>query len=255
MIKLIASDLDGTLLLNRAQELEKETKELVAALVKKGYYFVSASGRQYANQRRVWDFNDDIYYICENGALSMYRDRVMEEYPMDFQTAIAIAEDIQSREGCEVTINTKDTVYICPKQMDLFRHLKEVVHYNVTEISDISEIKEPILKLAVYDQNGIGPSVEYFAKKWSSKVHTMVSGLEWMDFIDYASNKGNALRTIQEILGITPDETLVFGDNFNDIEMLKQAAHSYAMEHADGKVKRYASAMTSRVEPILRTLL
>ena len=50
MIKLIASDLDGTLLLNRAQKLEQTTKDLVTALLKKGYKFCSASGRQYANQ-------------------------------------------------------------------------------------------------------------------------------------------------------------------------------------------------------------
>lgn len=255
MIKLIASDLDGTLLLNRAQALNPETKELVTALVKKGYYFVSASGRQYANQRRVWDLRDDIYYICENGALSMYRGKVLEEYPMDFQTAIAIAKDIHARDGCEVTINARDTVYLCPKDRKILTHMRDIVHYNVTEISDFSEIDEPILKLAVYEQGGIGASANYFACKWSSRVHTMVSGLEWMDFIDYASNKGNALKKIQERLGIAPDETMVFGDNFNDIEMLHQAVHSYAMEDAHQDVKKHASKTTVQVEPILRTLL
>ncbi len=255
MIKLIASDLDGTLLLNRAQKLEQTTKDLVTALLKKGYKFCSASGRQYANQKRLWDDRKDIYYICENGALSVYQDRILEEYPMDFQTAIAIAEDIQAREGCEVTINTRDTVYLCPKDPMILTHLRDVVHYNVTEINDFSKISEPILKLAVYEQGGIGSSVEYFSRKWSSCVHTMVSGLEWMDFIDYASNKGNALKNLQETLGIAPDETMVFGDNFNDIEMLNQAVYSYAMEHADEAVKRHASGITVRVEQILKTLL
>lgn len=255
MIKLIASDLDGTLLLNRAQVLSQETKDLITALVNKGYYFVSASGRQYANQRRVWDYRDDIYYICENGALSIYQEKILEEYPMDVQTALDIAMDIQSKQGCEVTVNARNTVYLCPKDREILIHMRDTVHYNVTEVSDFSEIREPILKLAVYEQGGIGSSVEYFSKKWSSKVHTMVSGLEWMDFIDYASNKGNALKKIQERLGISPDETMVFGDNFNDIEMFHQASYSYAMNHAHGDVKKHASATTAQVEQILRTLL
>lgn len=50
MIKLIASDLDGTLLQNEAQELTPRAIELIRALTQKGVHFVAASGRQYANE-------------------------------------------------------------------------------------------------------------------------------------------------------------------------------------------------------------
>ena len=72
MIKLIASDLDGTLLLNGAQSLREETCRLIHRLyTEKGIRFVSASGRQYDNQRRLFaPVADEIAYICENGCLS-----------------------------------------------------------------------------------------------------------------------------------------------------------------------------------------
>ena len=66
MIKLIASDLDGTLLLNGAQSLREETCRLIHRLyTEKGIRFVSASGRQYDNQRRLFaPVADEIAYIC-----------------------------------------------------------------------------------------------------------------------------------------------------------------------------------------------
>ena len=54
MIKLIASDLDGTLLQNEAQELTPRAIDLISQLTQKGIHFVAASGRQYDNERRVF---------------------------------------------------------------------------------------------------------------------------------------------------------------------------------------------------------
>ena len=76
MIKLIASDLDGTLLLNHAQSLNPGTAELIHELTKQGRIFAAASGRQYPNLYRLFHgVEDEIAYICENGALVMYQGR------------------------------------------------------------------------------------------------------------------------------------------------------------------------------------
>ena len=48
-------------------------------------------------------------------------------------------------------------------------------------------------------------------------------------------------KSFQEEYGITPDETLAFGDNLNDIEMLKRASHSFAVENARDEVKEAAN--------------
>ena len=70
MIKLIASDLDGTLLQNEAQELTPRAIELIRALTQKGVHFVAASGRQYANIRRlIAPLGFDIPYPAENDSM------------------------------------------------------------------------------------------------------------------------------------------------------------------------------------------
>lgn len=64
MIKLIASDLDGTLLQDGTQELTPRAISLIHSLTQKGIYFVAASGRQYTNERIVFDkIKDEISYI------------------------------------------------------------------------------------------------------------------------------------------------------------------------------------------------
>ena len=68
MIKLIASDLDGTLLQNEAQELTPRAIELIRALTQKGVHFVAASGRQYANERLLFhEIKDDAKELTISG--------------------------------------------------------------------------------------------------------------------------------------------------------------------------------------------
>ena len=72
MIKLIASDLDGTLLQNGAQELTPRALDLIHRLTEKGIHFAAASGRQYANERRLFaPIRDEISYIAGK-RLSLY---------------------------------------------------------------------------------------------------------------------------------------------------------------------------------------
>ena len=68
MIKLVASDLDGTLLLKGAQSLPEEIFPLIRQLKELGILFVAASGRQYANMKKMFvPVEKDVAFICENG--------------------------------------------------------------------------------------------------------------------------------------------------------------------------------------------
>ena len=60
----------------------------------------------------------------------------------------------------------------------------------------------------------------------------VVSGQHWLDVMDLHANKGSGIRHIQEALGITRDQTMVFGDFLNDLEMMDEATYSFAMANA-----------------------
>ena len=78
MIKLVASDLDGTLLLHKAQSLPEEIFSLIRQLEELGIMFVAASGRQYPNMTKLFaPVASEISYISENGALAVDHGEVL----------------------------------------------------------------------------------------------------------------------------------------------------------------------------------
>ena len=116
MIKLVASDLDGTLLFKGAQSLPEEIFPLIRQLKKMGILFVAASGRQYANMKKMFrPVVDDMAFISENGALAVYNEKVLYQDSFEQELVREIAESIYDKEGSEFTCSTKDFYYIRPK--------------------------------------------------------------------------------------------------------------------------------------------
>ena len=102
MIKLIASDLDGTLLQNGAQELTPRALDLIHRLTEKGIHFTAASGRQYANERRLFaPIRDEISYIAENGSLCICQGKVISRGIIPDDLAFRILSRIVAMSFCE----------------------------------------------------------------------------------------------------------------------------------------------------------
>jgi len=253
MIKLIASDLDGTILLQNAQSVDESLFETIHKISEKGIIFAPASGRQYNSLKMLFEpVEKDLMYIAENGALVMYKGEVLFKSPMNRKIAMEIVEDIYEHCNCEVLISGLNTAYIKPKAKEYLHRMTSVVKYTTSVIESFDDIQEDILKVSVCDISGIKNSEEYFTKKWSDKVLTAVSGELFLDFTANGVNKGTAIKNVQEKLGISPVECMAFGDNYNDIEMLDSVGHSYAMERAVDDIKKHAKYITKSVEMTLK---
>jgi len=252
MIKLIASDLDGTILLQNAQSVDDSLFKTIHEISEKGIIFAPASGRQYNSLKMLFEpVEKDLMYIAENGALVMYKEVIFKS-PMNRKLAMEIIEDIYEHCNCEVLISGLNTAYIKPKEKEYLHRMTSVVKYRTSVIESFDDIQEDILKVSVCDISGINNSREYFTKKWSDKVLTAVSGELYLDFTANGVNKGTAIKKIQEKFGISPDECMAFGDNYNDIEMLDNVGHSYAMERAVDDIKKHARYITKSVETTLK---
>jgi hypothetical protein len=83
----------------------------------------------------------------------------------------------------------------------------------------------------------------------------VTSGFAWVDFIPFTTNKARGLEEYRKLLGILPEECVVFGDEYNDIAMLRSIPNSFAMSHAKPGVRAAASYETDRVETILKKLI
>ena len=138
MVKFVASDLDGTLLLNGAQSIDE-------------------SAIQYINK---------LAYIAENGALVEYKGETIGKTAMDRKLALEIIEDVIEQPNCEVLVSGEHTAYIKPKSEEYYYRMTKVVNYHTTLVDKFTDIDEDILKIAVCDMTGIKNSKEHFINKW-----------------------------------------------------------------------------------------
>ena len=256
MIKLIASDLDGTLLQNGTKVLQPEIFPIIRQLKEKGILFVAASGRQYASLRYLFhEVADEIAYICDNGALVMYKDQVLECISMEEEIKRGFIQEIQQYEGCAALYSTKDGCYIQKGDDEFFHYLKDVVKNNVHVVDDLLEVNEPCIKLSIYRKEGITKEIEeHFQKICNNRVFPATSGLAWLDLLLPNANKGTAIQALMNHLHIEKEESMAFGDQANDLDMLKSVSNSYAMENAIDRVKEVSKYRSYRVEQTLTEL-
>lgn len=257
MIKLIVSDLDGTLLKNGSQQVSDEMIEIIKELKKHNILFAAASGRQYYNLKRQFaSVEQDIVFIPCNGAVLIEQGIIVLKKTIEQEIGLQLMEDIQSRDGLEVLVDAVDTSYIQPKDKQFEYHLRHVVKNHITVLEDILTVPEDILKISVCEVKGIeNGSAAYFQETYGDKGNCVVSGREWLDFTHITANKGSALKEYMSLKNLKPSEVMAFGDNFNDVEMLSLVEHSYAMDSAKDEIKAVCKNICHRVEDTLQEFL
>lgn len=255
MIKFIATDLDGTLLPDSSKDPTAEDFAVISELQRRGVIFAAASGRQYDNLKRLFGpVSDDMVFICENGALVMYHGKRLSITEIPHDCAIKIISDIQSLDGCEAQISTDGLIRIIPKNPDFPHDLRYNWNTDFVIADSIEALTMPIIKISVYQKTGLTDEViNHIKSNWGGSFRVAVSGKSWLDIT--VSTKGSAICGIKEYFGFSPDEMAVFGDNFNDIEMLDEVTHGFVMETAVPEIHEHGKYVCRLVRESLKDIL
>lgn len=256
MIKLIASDLDGTLLQNDAQQLNPKVFDLIRALKEEGVLFVAASGRQYYNLQNLFaPVKDDIAYVAENGSLCIYKNQILSKGIIDKELGIRIIKAIQNFHRCDCIVSGETVCYTDSRNPRFIDHMINVMGNNMEIVNDLStDIKEEFLKIAVCDFDGTKRCEKYLKDLFGSEIKIVTSGNIWVDFIAPGTNKGVALEGLLNHLHIDPKDCVSFGDQYNDVEMLQLTGTSYAMSNAAPGISYYSTYVTDSVEEVLEDI-
>ena len=241
MIKLIASDLDGTLL-NDNKELSPDFFEILEELDKRNILFVPSSGRSQFTIGRLFEpYNKNVIYISDNGAYISGCGIDVVNFPLVREQSAFIAERCLEVDCLQIVMCTKSKAYFLRVE-DRYKDIILEYYANFEYVDNPDNIREDVLKIAVFDPAGSGehgyPEVKDYIR---GDLVGVVSSQNWFDIMDRRVNKGYALSQLQKKFGILPEETMAFGDFNNDIEMLKQAKYSFAMENASQSVKDAAN--------------
>ena len=243
MIRLIATDIDGTLVKESTSKIYPELLQAIRSFTDRGNYFCVASGRQYYSIEHMFDkVSDRIIYLAENGAHVRYRDENILVKKMRREYVEGIMKQLRPYYWqCETVVSTVDGSLLETKNQEFLSFFEKGYRNKYRIVEDVLEEKTDILKIAIYQKDSIRDLGEStLIPAWQDKVKTCMAGEEWVDFMDASVDKGNALGVIQQYLGVSREETMAFGDNDNDIGLLQAAAESYAVENARETVKAQA---------------
>lgn len=248
MIKLIASDIDGTLLQEGSDRLDPEFYTVIPELKKRGILFAAASGRGYASISRLFaPVKDEMIFIADNGSNVVCRGYETFSACLNKKDVRDWVQAMRARGDCQILLSSKNIVYVENADEALLDLLINGYHNNVKVTEDLlaETEKENIVKGAIYYRPGIKKIADPIIEEWKDRFHVMVAGDPWLDFVSYDADKGKALKSIQDLMHISPEETMVFGDNLNDLGMFKRAKESYAVANAKPEVLQAAARHTA----------
>lgn len=253
-IRLVCSDIDGTLLQYGKKELEGEIFEQIRALHQRGIWFCPASGRQYTSLRKLFaPVADCCVFICENGGTIFQEEQCIAKNPMPRALAEEIANDMWTRsEGRgEVMLSGQNTAYLMERGLGMLQRVQFVGnHYQI--IHSPAEVPEDITKVSVYLHEGVENYVERFVPRWK-QANCAVAGPFWIDTT--FANKGIGVQCVCSTLGIDPAQVMAFGDNYNDETMLDVVGVPYIMDNAAAPLRAKYKNHTPCPEDVLAQLL
>ena len=270
MIKLIASDMDGTLL-NHNHKIPKENVKLINFAKNQGIEFVVATGRAYyealpaLNEENincdVISFNGGIVYDKNGNIIS-----ITPMLPKDLYYTIEILKSFD----ISYQLYTKNTIYTTSIETDINAYIDlirsngyepDVEHLRaeaqqkldvgyITEVENIelylNEKENPPIKIIAIS-NDIS-KLENAAKLLSENTSISVtsSGANNIEIMHKNATKGEALKEIAKIYGINLENAVAIGDNLNDQAMLDIVGYSVAMKNGNTILKEQAKYVTEK---------
>ncbi|MBQ6479231.1 MAG: Cof-type HAD-IIB family hydrolase [Erysipelotrichaceae bacterium] len=263
MIRLFASDLDGTLL-NQESQLEEETLEAVRDFQKQGGIFMLATGRNSWEVSQVSNHLSDVVYNCVNGSLLCDGEgKQIVSYAIEEKEAIAF-ERLRKELNSIVLYHSENCRY-CNLSLEelrnaIIRYLikengytperaQEFFHYMFGDGKTVfSSSLEDVLPSRILKLEFLFIDGDLYREQ-IRRCHEVFRGCNVVngsffnniEITSPRSGKGKLIREYCRIAGIKEEETAVIGDSGNDIEMLRCFRNSYAMGNATGEVKEVAN--------------
>ena len=270
MIKLIASDMDGTLL-NSDHKIPKENIELIKFAQKNGIQFVVATGRAYYEALPALN-NENIKcdVISFNGGIIYDKNgNIINITPMKLKDLYYTIEILKSLE-ISYQLYTKNTIYTnsietdITAYIDLIRangeepneqHLRQEARNrlalgHITEVNNIelylNQENNPAIKVI-----GISNDLEKLKHatellSGNDNISVTSSGANNVEIMDKKATKGEALKIVADIHDINLINAIAIGDNLNDQAMLDIVEYSIAMKNGNKDLQKTSKFITEK---------
>ena len=231
MLKLIFSDLDGTLL-NSVKSVDKKTVECIKNL--DGTRFIINTGRLPYNVDDLKSFVDLSNMVCGNGSYIKIDNKVVYNCFTDKNEALALLEYAYSHDLVP-RVFTESNFYITSTP-NLSTFVKPVV-LSKDELNDLLK-KEGVYKICFMEEDpNTLKAIEDFIKVNNKHMVAEYSTSKFLECHHIDASKGKAIDVVSNLLNIPKNEILAIGDNENDLSMFDRGYHSGCPSNASDNVK------------------
>ena len=252
MYKIIACDLDETLLNDNAIICQRN-KEAIQKAIEHGVKFVPATGRGY---RSTQDILEELnlkdmaaeYVISFNGAcLTENKDNTVLNFEgLTWETAEKLFELGQKYDVC-IHVYSPDVLYVYHVDEDELNYIR--LRYNFKIIDDQKNLE--FLKGQKIPKVIYGSTDSEYLHQIAEELGSITDDLDvsyssnrYMEFNKKGINKGSGLKKLAQKLGVSMDETIALGDNFNDLSMIQAAGLGIGMNNTNPKMKQECDYIT-----------
>jgi Cof subfamily protein (haloacid dehalogenase superfamily) len=249
MYKLIAIDMDGTLL-NDEKEISLENYEAIQKARQNGVKIVLASGRPLVGFKRYLEelhlISEEDYVVAFNGAIvqSTGGNKIISKTTLgleDYKELYELSKDLK----VNIHALTEDAV-ISPKDSKYTSLESEInlIHKNIIAVEEVPEDTSILKVMFIDDPEIIDEIVDKIPETISDKYTIVRSEAFFLEFLHKSVNKGTGVAALAEKLNIKQEEVICIGDAGNDMHMVKYAGLGVAMGNAFPELKRAASFIT-----------
>lgn len=259
-IKVIVTDLDGTLL-NSNSQINPKTKETLLKLQRDGYHLVLASGRPTPSvvgiaKELEMDLYDS-YILTFNGAhvMNFQSKEVIYQQPLSVESSKAILGHLESFEVVPM-VCIDDTMYVEDVFSGMVEHqgvMKNIIefesrigNYKLCEVNNLKDfVSQPLSKILITGNvDYLEANLEAFREPFATTNTITKSADFFVEFTDFGVDKARSLETILSKIGASMENVIAFGDGMNDLTLIQSAKIGVAMGNSSQTLKSYANYVT-----------
>jgi Cof subfamily protein (haloacid dehalogenase superfamily) len=258
MIKLIVSDLDGTLL-GFDRKIREEDKQAVQAAIEHNIDFAVASGRMDIEILEVLkEIEQKAHRVSQNGAYIYTKDDLsLHSTVFDAEIARLIYKEASQLEAIVMVCN-ENTNFV-ERKTEQVEKLRSRMFHDIIEAPNMFEAIGTTIfpsKITVLAENDVIVSFQkHISEKLELYVDTFISEPRCLDIMPKNISKGNAVLSLINHLNVKNEEIACFGDSFNDLPMFRLTPYSFAMSHAHPDVKKEARFIVDSVSEAVQIIL
>lgn len=259
VIKLVLTDMDGTFLNNSGdfnRELYKDVKKIMK---EKGVVFAPVTGKQCERVEELFgNDSDDLWILGDSATRIKHNGKFVYESLLSNNLGLEIIRLLEK-------VSLEHTIIACTRNGAIIKenisHEEVAIvrksYAQVKQVSDFNEITDDFIKITIHDPLLRCMETRERLSPFFESAYIVASEAAWIDIANANVHKGTTVEYLQRLLNVTPEETMAFGDGYNDLELMTRATYSFAVRNAVQELKDVANFITlsNEEDAVMKTII